>query len=107
MTKLADINRSIEQMPTSEIAPIVQSALGDASASPVTGWTASPMRAESIGQGTLGFAQVSGMATTSFGKKLVGWSSVVKAVNPADASLRGEDSFDTSEREIGFYRSGF
>ena len=107
MTELDDIKRSIEQMPIDEIAPIVRSAVGDDTAVVEPGWTVETLSAESIGQGTVGILRTKLIATVS--NRVVESSLIIKVVNRnAIAEFEGvAGTFNSPEREIKAYESGF
>ncbi len=106
MTQLDDIRRSIEQMPIDEIAPIVRSSVGDASAVVEPGWTVEPMSVISIGLGTLGFLKVQGLVGSK--KDLVEWDFVIKVLDTSQTSnSRGHINFNLPAREVGVFESDF
>ena len=99
----SQITAAIQALNTGELTQIVRAASGDDSAVALLGWDCKPLQALSVGNGTIGFFEVDGDASTKAG--LVRWSSIVKAVRPSGTGPSG--SFNDPLREIEAYRSRF
>ncbi len=82
---------------------VVAGSLPGRTGEAISDWTVEPVTANTIGNGTLGFAKVS--ASVSVDNRETSWSSFVKALGPPTWEQGTE--FNNPGREIKAYRSGF
>lgn len=95
MNTVDAITAQIEAMPTNEIAPIAEQAMGGSVERDLS-WQAQQMDVLSVGNGTVGFWRVSG--TSASGTDSTDWSAVVKVLDVED--LSSSPTFQTAQREI-------